>query len=355
MSWILTNLKGRAFVSNRFLKLAFTLIGVVTAYTLLRVFFISSGLFKDVIIIVVPILSGLLFYFVSDKSLKYLSQEIDSLESFIHSMSVYELIVLAIGLIAGLIVANLISIPFIRIEIIGIPISVGLNILFGVMGIYITMNKRGEASSLLDPNAKKVGVTKLKLIDTSTIIDGRIVDIVNTGFIDGRLIIPSFVLEELHQISDSADSIKRSRGRRGLDVLDALRKDQKLNVSVETIDSFGASEVDDMLIRAAKKYSAQIITNDYNLNKVANIQGVEVLNINDLANSLKPLAIPGDELSVQVVKEGKENGQGIGYMNDGTMIVVEGGRKYMNQNLDVMVTSILQTSAGRMIFAKAKI
>jgi len=342
-------------VSNRFLKLAFTLIGVITAYTLLRVFFISSGFFKDILIIVIPALSGALFYFLSDRSIKYLSQEIDTLESTIHSMSVYEIMALAAGLIAGLIVANLISIPFIRIEIIGIPISVGLNILCGVMGIYISMNKRGEASSLLDPNAQKVGITKTKLLDTSTIIDGRIVDICNTGFIDGKLIIPSFVLEELHQISDSADSIKRSRGRRGLDILDVLRKDQKLNVSVETIDGYGATEVDDKLVRAAKKYNAEIITNDYNLNKVANIQGVEVLNINDLANAVKPLAIPGDELTIQVVKEGKENGQGIGYMNDGTMIVVEGGRKYMNQTLDVMVTSILQTSAGRMIFAKAKI
>lgn len=348
-------MKGRAFVSNRFLKLAFTLIGVITAYTLLRVFFISSGFFKDILIIVIPALSGALFYFLSDRSIKYLSQEIDTLESTIHSMSVYEIMALAAGLIAGLIVANLISIPFIRIEIIGIPISVGLNILCGVMGIYISMNKRGEASSLLDPNAQKVGITKTKLLDTSTIIDGRIVDICNTGFIDGKLIIPSFVLEELHQISDSADSIKRSRGRRGLDILDVLRKDQKLNVSVETIDGYGATEVDDKLVRAAKKYNAEIITNDYNLNKVANIQGVEVLNINDLANAVKPLAIPGDELTIQVVKEGKENGQGIGYMNDGTMIVVEGGRKYMNQTLDVMVTSILQTSAGRMIFAKAKI
>lgn len=341
---------------NHFLKLAFSLIGIITAYTLLRVFFISTDIGRNMLIIVlIPILTGVLFYFISDRSIKYLSLGIDSFEIIIHNMSVYEIVAIVIGIISGLVVANLVAIPFIRVDIIGIPIAVGLNILFGFLGIYIVINKRVETSNLLDPHGRKDGNFKLKLLDTSTIIDGRIVDICNAGFLEGKIIIPSFVLEELHHISDSPDSTKRARGRRGLDILDILQKDQRVHAYVENIEGLGAGEVDDKLVEAAKKFNAEIITNDYNLNKVASIQGVEVLNINELANAVKPLALPGEEMTVQVVKEGKENGQGIGYMNDGTMIVIEGGKKYMDQTLDVVVTSILQTSAGRMIFAKAKI
>lgn len=341
---------------NHFLKLAFSFIGIVTAYTLLRIFLITPENTRDfVIIIAIPILAGVLFYFISDRSIRYLSRGIDSFELIIHNMSVYEIAASAIGLIVGLVVANLIAIPFIRVDIIGIPIAVSLNLIFACVGIYITLSKRGEASSILDPNARKDGRNSIKLLDTSTIIDGRIIDVFNAGFIEGKIVIPSFVLEELHHISDSPDSTKRARGRRGLDVLDILQKENKLNVFIENIEGLIANDVDDKLVKAAKKFDAKIITNDYNLNKVARIQGVEVLNLNELANAIKPLALPGEELTIQVVKEGKENGQGIGYMNDGTMIVVEGGKKYLNNTLEVVVTSVLQTSAGRMIFAKAKI
>lgn len=342
-------------MSNHFLKITFSLIGAVTAYTLLRLFVFNNVYGKYVLILyIVPALSGALFYFISDRSIKYLSRSIDTFEIVIHNMSIYEIAASVIGLIAGLIIANLIAIPITRVDIIGIPVAVGLNILFAFLGIYIAISKRGEANSILDPHAKAYS-SKLKLLDTSTIIDGRIVDICNAGFLEGKIVVPSFVLEELHHISDSADPTKRSRGRRGLDVIDILQKGQKMNVGVENIEDLGVTEVDDKLVRAAKKFDGIIITNDFNLNKVASIQGVMVLNINELANAVKPLALPGEEMNVQVVKEGKENGQGIGYMNDGTMVVVEGGRNYLNQTIDVVVTSVLQTAAGRMIFAKPKI
>lgn len=343
-------------MSSHYLKLTFSFVGILTAYTILKVLIIPAGTPRDLIVtFAIAILTGVLFYILSDRSLKHLSNAIDTFEIAIHNMSVYEIFTVVIGIIAGLIVANLVSIPFIRIDIIGIPIAVGLNILFSILGFYVAASKRNEANSLLDPESKKNSNSKIKLLDTSSIIDGRLIDISNAGFLDGKIIIPSFVLEELHHLSDSADNNKRARGRRGLDVLDILQKDKKFRASVESMEGFGAIEVDDKLIRAAKKYNAKIITNDYNLNKVASIQGVEVLNINELAKAVKPLALPGEEMTIQVVKEGKEAGQGIGYMNDGTMIVVEGGKKFVNQTIDVVVTSILQTSAGRMIFSKAKI
>ena len=186
------------------------------------------------------------------------------------------------------------------------------------------------------------------------IIDGRIFDICQTGFIEGPLIIPGFVLEELRHIADSSDSLKRNRGRRGLDVLNRIQKE--LNIPVETIekDFEGVAEVDTKLLKLAQLLGGKVVTNDYNLNKIAEFQGVPVLNINELANAVKPVVLPGEEMSVQVIKDGKETGQGIAYLDDGTMIVVDGGRKFIGEIIDVIVTSVLQTAAGRMIFAKPK-
>ena len=182
----------------------------------------------------------------------------------------------------------------------------------------------------------------------------QIADIVKSGFIDGVLVIPSFVLEELRHIADSSDPLKRNRGRRGLDMLNKIRKELDVKVRIEEQDFQEIQEVDSKLIKLAQVMSGEIITNDYNLNKVAELQGIKVLNINELANALKPVYIPGEEMVVTILKDGKESKQGIGYLDDGTMIVVEGGRKYINQTINVMVTSVLQTAAGRMIFAKPK-
>jgi len=192
-----------------------------------------------------------------------------------------------------------------------------------------------------------------KLLDTSVIIDGRIADIADAGFLEGVLVIPSFVLEELQRIADSSDVLKRNRGRRGLDILKRMQKDESLTIEIvdERMDD---AEVDAKLIKLAQMMNATILTNDFNLNKVAELHGVSVLNINELANALKPVVLPGEEMTVHVVKDGKEAGQGVAYLDDGTMVVVDGGKRHIGDSIGVMVTSVLQTSAGRMIFAKLK-
>jgi uncharacterized protein YacL len=193
-----------------------------------------------------------------------------------------------------------------------------------------------------------------KILDTSVIIDGRIADICDTGFLEGILVIPNFVLNELQMIADSADSIKRNRGRRGLDILNKMQKDQSIMVKISDMDFKDIPEVDSKLVQLAKVMKAKVITNDFNLNKVAEFHGVDVLNINLLSNSLKPIVLPGEDMRVLLVKEGKDSNQAIGYLDDGTMVVVENGRRRMNDEVDVTVTSVLQTTAGRMIFTRLK-
>ncbi len=192
-----------------------------------------------------------------------------------------------------------------------------------------------------------------KLLDTSVIIDGRIADVCDTGFLEGTFFIPRFVLHELQRIADSSDPLKRNRGRRGLDVLNRMQR-SKINLEILEVDAPETREVDEKLLIIGKQRGAKVVTNDFNLNKVAEIHGVAVLNINDLANSLKPAVLPGEHLTIRVIKEGKESGQGIGYLDDGTMVVVDNGKVYMGQKIEVVVTSALQTAAGRMIFAKKK-
>ena len=196
--------------------------------------------------------------------------------------------------------------------------------------------------------------TNQLIVDTSSLIDGRIADIVQAGFITGSLIIPRFVLEELHHIADSYDATRRIRGRRGLEVLNRLQNELDIRVQISEVDLKEIPEVDAKLVRLGKLLGCAIITNDFNLNQVAKIQGVQVLNINDLANSVRPVVMPGEELVVHIIQEGKEPGQGVGFLDDGTMIVVEDGRRYMNSEQTVAVTRVLQTSAGRMIFAHLK-
>ena len=196
--------------------------------------------------------------------------------------------------------------------------------------------------------AVRLGVKK------SVIIDGRIFDLCQTGFIEGTLVIPSFVLDELRHISDSSDSLKRNRGRRGLDILNKIQKELEIETQIWEGDFKDIAEVDSKLLKLAQKLGGKVITNDFNLNKVAEFQGVPVLNINELANAIKPVVLPGEEMKIIVIKDGKESTQGIGYIDDGTMIVVEGGKKYIGEEILVIVTSVLQTSAGRMIFAKPK-
>ena len=192
------------------------------------------------------------------------------------------------------------------------------------------------------------------LLDTSAIIDGRIADISQTGFVTGTLVAPRFVLEELQHIADSADSMRRNRGRRGLEILQRLQKDSSVPVEISDADPTEVPEVDGKLVKLARQWRCAIITNDFNLNRVAELQGVKVLNINELAHAVKPILLPGEEMTVKIIQEGKEAGQGVGYLDDGTMIVVENGRAYLQSTIEVSVTRVLQTVAGRMIFAHPK-
>jgi uncharacterized protein YacL len=230
-----------------------------------------------------------------------------------------------------------------------------MNAFFGYMGVTIGIR---EGERFNPANIKKLfkgGVDEnLKLLDTSVIIDGRIADVCETEFLDGILIIPQFILQELQHIADSSDSLKRARGRRGLDILHRIQKMGHMEVRITDDDFPKIREVDSKLIALAKRMGAKVITNDFNLNKVAELQGVTVLNINDLSNAVKPVALPGEAMRVFVLKEGKEAGQGVAYLDDGTMIVVENGRRFINKNVEVSVTSVLQTAAGRMIFTKLK-
>ena len=199
---------------------------------------------------------------------------------------------------------------------------------------------------------EKVSRNSFKILDTSVIIDGRIADIVETGFVDGTLVIPQFVLRELQLVADSSDSMKRNRGRRGLDILQRIQKMPQLNIQILEDDFPNVREVDMKLIELAKVYDCKIVTNDFNLNKVAQLHGVDVLNINELANALKPVVLPGETMRVFILKEGKEYNQGVAYLDDGTMVVVDNARKMISKTIDIAVTSVLQTTAGKMIFGR---
>ncbi|EIT84083.1 PilT protein domain-containing protein [Fictibacillus macauensis ZFHKF-1] len=272
-----------------------------------------------------------------------------------------------IGLIFGLIVAFLIQLPLnnINIVVLSTILPIFLTVLLGYLGFQVGFKKRDELIHLFsigrggkdrkrEADEEKVK-GKYKILDTSVIIDGRVADICQTGFLEGPLIIPRFVLEELQHIADSSDVLKRNRGRRGLDILNRIQKELSIKVEIYEGDFEDVSEVDSKLVKLAQLLSGVVVTNDFNLNKVCELQNVLVLNINDLANAVKPIVLPGEELIVQVIKDGKEHNQGVGYLDDGTMIVVEEGRNYIGKTIDVLVTSVLQTSAGRMIFAKPKL
>ena len=349
---------------NNIIKLSFASVGAVTGITLTRTFFIyqlpgTTPELKAAAYIVVTAAISFVFYSTGNRIIEMVMTYLDKMESFLQKLTLYELVVSSIGLIVGLVVANLVTIPIKDIAIIGTPVSIAANILFSCVGIAVAAGKKNEnifesVKSRTSSTGTASGQPDLKILDTSVIIDGRIVDVCRSGFIEGELVIPSFVLEELRHIADSQDSMKRSRGRRGLDVLNTIQKDLEFPVRIENVEVSSDSEVDSALLKLAQKLGGRILTIDMNLNKVANFQGVPVLNINELANAVKPIALPGEEMTVQVIKDGKENGQGIGYLDDGTMIVIDGGRRHIGESLNVTVTSILQTAAGRMIFAKPK-
>jgi uncharacterized protein YacL len=266
------------------------------------------------------------------------------------------------GLVAGLIIAALLTFP---LSLLPNPFGkvlpfVGV-LLFGYLGVAVFVMRQTDLFNILRPSSNhsrddnsKEAQTGFRtvLLDTSVIIDGRIADIARTGFLVGTLLIPRFVLNELQFIADSSDNLRRQRGRRGIEVISQLQKDTSTPLRISDMDVEGVREVDDKLVVLARQLRCPILTNDYNLNRIAELQGVSVLNVNELANAVKLVFLPGESIEVNVIQEGKESGQGVGYLDDGTMVVVEDGRNYLNKKINVTVTKVLQTAAGRMIFAR---
>jgi len=280
-----------------------------------------------------------------------------ALELVIGRMSISAMVGGVAGLALGIIAASLLWTPFRGLVTEPTILPFLLAGLLGYGGLLIGI-KKGEDLSI-DKMVRAIkgqesGEANKKLLDTSVIIDGRIADVCETGFIEGTFIAPQFILQELQHIADSPDSLKRARGRRGLDVLHRMQKMSTLTVKVVEHDFPKIKEVDSKLVALAKTMNAKIITNDFNLNKVAELQGVTVLNVNELANAIKPVVLPGETLKAFIIKEGKEHNQGVAYLDDGTMVVVDNGRKLIGKTVGVTVTSVLQTTAGRMIFAKTK-
>ena len=322
------------------------------------------------VLILGTLLGVIIGYLISSFILKQGLVIAKRLERILTHIPNQELIAGTIGLLFGLIIANLIGVAFNQVPIIGPYIPIILSAIFGYSGLKIMARKGPEmyynyVQQWGGEGTKKTSRFKMfsthksdkttstpKLLDTSVIIDGRIKELCNTGFIEGPLMVPLFVLNELQIISDSADATKRNRGRRGLDILKEMQDANKVAIEVVEDDYDDLTEVDSKLMRLALDKQWKLMTNDFNLNKVARVQGIEVLNLNELANVLKPALIAGEWIRVQIMKEGKEVHQGVAYLDDGTMIVVEDGKPYVGQTVEVMVTSILQTSAGRMIFAR---
>jgi len=324
----------------------------------------SPELFAIVLGLVGALVGLVLTPFVTTRPVRFIVRSLSKI-------SAHTLAAGLIGLVSGLVVAALLTFP---ISLLPAPFSQVLPfiavVMFGYLGVTIFVMRQQEIMGVLlarwstrsTASDEQNGIDGLLngggrniLLDTSVIIDGRIADIARTGFLVGTLLIPRFVLNELQYIADSPDSLRRQRGRRGMEVLAQLQKDTVVPVRISDIDVEGVREVDDKLVVLARQMRSPILTNDYNLNRVAELQGVAVLNVNELANAVKSVFLPGESITVNIIQEGREAGQGVAYLEDGTMVVVEDGRDQINHHAGVIVTKVLQTAAGRMIFARIKV
>jgi uncharacterized protein YacL len=357
-----------------------TLIGLVAGFgvfALLRFAAVELGLLTaksltdlqwGIVTVIIALIFGFIFFLLTPAITRVSARISKSIEVEVRHLSPSALVAGTFGLIAGLVIASLISYIFRLIPnyYVSIALSVFTYIVFIWLGVVIgarsLKDQIGNLAQLRrsaagkNPKIGKQGDMTSKIFDTSVIIDGRIADIMKTGFIEGNIVIPDFVLVELRHIADSSDGLKRNRGRRGLDVLNKIQTEYGIDI-YSTADDKALSEipeVDVKLLKLAQIMHGKVVTNDFNLNKVAMIQEVSVLNINELANTLKPVVLPGEEMNIFLIKEGKERDQAVAYLDDGTMIVVEDGRRYIGQSIDVTVASVLQTSAGRMIFTRVK-
>ena len=327
---------------------------------------IQNNLFNNIFVNIG--IGALIFYLLSFLLMKLILDIMQKIENYFSTLSVSYMLFGSIGTIIGLVLAWLIGIPLtsLRIPVVNDVLPAILSLILAYLGFRVGTTRTEEFRKLFAPKPKKQEETqmldrkaddtfrKYKILDTSVIIDGRIYDIAKTGFLEGVIVIPNFVLRELQYIADSSDSLKRVRGRRGLDILNKLQKEEDIVVESYDGEFEEIPEVDSKLIRLAKLIDGVVVTNDYNLNKVCEFQNVPVLNINALANAVKPVVIPGEYMVVTVIKVGTERNQGVAYLDDGTMIVVDGGKKFVGSELEVIVTSVLQTAAGRMIFARIK-
>lgn len=310
---------------------------------------------------------GILFYILAPGWMQQWVELARAMEKRLREVPAAEVIVGAAGLIIGLVIAfllvNIISmVPIVWLQL---PISISVYALLGFLGVRVSVSRYDELVEVTrrwrkggpaDSSGRggSADMPSPKVLDTSAIIDGRIFDIARAGFLEGQLIVPGFVLTELRHIADSSDAMRRGRGRRGLEVLRRMREELKINILVDEQDYEDIAEVDQKLIRLAAQRGAKVLTNDFNLNRVAGVQGVAVLNVNELSLATKPPLLSGEELMVQIVKEGKEAGQGVAYLEDGTMVVIEGGSGAIGRRAAAVVASVIQTAAGRMVFARLK-
>ncbi|AYD39230.1 PIN/TRAM domain-containing protein [Clostridium fermenticellae] len=364
---------------KKVLRGLFTIIGAILGYLsgngiihtsyFERLGYFSNSPIKTLLFLILcTVLFGIILFLLSPWINLAITKTMDYIERSLQKLPATEILAGTLGAIIGLVISALFVNVLSKIPVIGALLAVLVAILMAVLGANIAIKRRDELISMLSNITLKRNVTVKdkekkskvqykgdpKVLDTSVIIDGRIFDICQTGFVEGTLVIPNFVLAELRHIADSSDGLKRNRGRRGLDVLNKIQKELNVDVKIYEKDFPNIAEVDNKLLKLAQVLNGKVITNDYNLNKVAEFQGVPVLNINELANAVKPVVLPGEEMKIQIVKDGKESGQGVAYLDDGTMIVVEGGKKHIGKTKDVIVTSVLQTAAGRMIFARQK-
>jgi uncharacterized protein YacL len=330
------------------------------AYLHLISLHVASQFWQLAFLIVAPVVGAVIGVLVVPVAQVFFDRELHTVERAIDRLAPGELVGGAVGLVTGLVIAFLVkSILFEFVAFAGptggyiaIALYLVLSIFAAFLGARVGAKQRVAIGRIAAP-ASSGGGGEPKVLDTSVIIDGRVLDLVRSGFLEGPLLLPRFVLRELHLIADSADPLKRTRGRRGLELLSTLQ--QTVPIEIVERDPEEIVQVDAKLVRLAQERGAKLVTNDYNLNRVAQVEGVAVLNINELANALKPVLLPGEELRVSVIREGREAHQGVGYLDDGTMIVIENGRKLLGETVDVVVTSALQTNAGRMIFAKLKV
>lgn len=363
---------------RKLMRTVFSLVGAIVGYGvfLLTMFlarlsgydkqFDLSTIQEAIVAALFVLIFGLIFFRLTPTLGKQSSKVADNIETDLQKLSANDLVLGTAGLIAGLIIAYLISQIYVGIPIpfLDVVLNIITYLILGFLGVVIATRKGADIRAAWLGAIKTSGSGSRgkgkgrdaapKILDTSVIIDGRIADIMKTGFIEGTIVIPEFVLVELRHIADSSDSLKRNRGRRGLDILNKIQSEYGIEIynttSEKSLDEI--PEVDVKLLKLAQIMNGKVVTNDFNLNKVAGIKGVEVLNINELANTLKSVVLPGEEMTLFLVKEGKENNQAVAYLDDGTMIVVEEGRRHIGKTIRVLVTSVLQTAAGRMIFAK---